>query len=67
MLAKRGDAVRVLDRGYGSLVAIGPGSLAHMAHAVLTTSVGSIYDDLPEFRYHFPKTYLNQVQAAVGD
>jgi len=38
-----------------------------MAHAVLTTSVGSIYDDLPEFRYHFPKTYLNQVQAAVGD
>ncbi len=38
-----------------------------MAHAVLTTSVGSIYDDLPEFRYHFPRTYLNQVQAAVGD
>jgi len=38
-----------------------------MAHAVLTTSVGSSYDDLPELRYHFPKTYLNQVQAAVGD
>lgn len=38
-----------------------------MANAVLTTSVGSIYDDLPEFRYHFPRTYLNQVQAAVGD
>lgn len=38
-----------------------------MGHAVLTTSVGSIYDDLPEFRYHFPRTYLNQVQAAVGD
>ena len=29
--------------------------------------MGSIYDDLPEFRYHFPRTYLNQVQAAVGD
>lgn len=38
-----------------------------MANAVMTTSVGSIYDDLPEFRYHFPRTYLNQVQAAVGD
>jgi len=38
-----------------------------MANAVLTTSVGSIYDDLPEFRYHFPRTYLNQIQAAVGD
>ncbi len=38
-----------------------------MANAVLTTSVGSIYDDLPEVRYHFPRTYLNQVQAAVGD
>lgn len=38
-----------------------------MANAVLTTSVGSSYDDLPEFRYHFPKTYLKQVQAAVGD
>lgn len=38
-----------------------------MANAVLTTSVGSIYDDLPEFRYHFPRNYLNQVQAAVGD
>ena len=38
-----------------------------MANAVLTTSVGSIYDDLPEFRYHFPRTYLNQVQAALGD
>jgi putative restriction endonuclease len=25
------------------------------------------YDDLPEFRYHFPRTYLRQVEAAVGD
>lgn len=38
-----------------------------MAHAVLTTSVGSKFDDLPEFRYHFPRTYLNQIQEAVGD
>jgi putative restriction endonuclease len=38
-----------------------------MANAVFTTSVGSIYDDLPEVRYHFPKTYLNQVEAAKGD
>ncbi len=38
-----------------------------MSNAVFTTSVGSIYDDLPEFRYHFPHTYLNQVKAALGD
>lgn len=38
-----------------------------MANAVFTFSVGSIYDDLPEIRYHFPKTYLKQVQAAIGD
>jgi putative restriction endonuclease len=38
-----------------------------MTHAVLTTSVGSVYDDLPEFRYHFPKTYLDQAKAAEGD
>jgi putative restriction endonuclease len=30
-------------------------------------SVGSVYDDLPELRYQFPKTYLNQIQAAEGD
>lgn len=39
-----------------------------MAKAVFTTkSVASAYDDLPEVRYHFPRTYLNQVNAAVGD
>jgi putative restriction endonuclease len=38
-----------------------------MANAVLATSVGSNYDDLPEVRYHFPSTYLNQVKAAEGD
>lgn len=38
-----------------------------MANAVLTTSVGSVYDDLPEVRYHFPRTYLNQVTAAERD
>lgn len=44
-----------------------PASLASMANAVLTTSVGSVYDDLPELRYHFPRTYLNAIQAAEGD
>lgn len=24
-------------------------------------------DDLPEIRYHFPSTYLNQVRQTVGD
>jgi len=38
-----------------------------LAKAVFTTAVGSIYDDLPEYRYHFPRTYLRQVEAAVGD
>ncbi len=38
-----------------------------MAKAVFTTRVRPSYDDLPEERYHFPRTYLNQVQAAVGD
>lgn len=38
-----------------------------MAKVVLTTKVNPTYDDLPEERYHFPRTYLNAVQAAVGD
>lgn len=38
-----------------------------MTKAVLTTKVSPVYDDLPEHRYHFPKTYLNQVKKAVGD
>lgn len=38
-----------------------------MAKAVLTTKVKPTYDDLPEVRYHFPRTYLNQVQSAVDD
>lgn len=35
--------------------------------AVLTTKVSPDYDDLPEQRYHFPATYLNQIERAVGD
>lgn len=38
-----------------------------MAKAVFTTKVDPTYDDLPEQRYHFPRTYLRQVEAAVGD
>jgi len=38
-----------------------------MAKAVFTTKVGSGYNDLPEVRYHFPRTYLNQVKQTVGD
>jgi putative restriction endonuclease len=34
---------------------------------VLTTKVEPSYDDLPEFRYHFPKTYLRAVESAIGD
>lgn len=35
--------------------------------AVFTTKIDPAYDDLPEQRYHFPRTYLRQVEAAVGD
>jgi putative restriction endonuclease len=38
-----------------------------MAHAVFTTRAGSIYDDLPEARYHFPSRYLKIARQAVGD
>jgi len=38
-----------------------------VSKAVFTTKSDPTYDDLPEFRYHFPRTYLRQVEAAVGD
>lgn len=38
-----------------------------MSNAIFTTKVEPVYDDLPEFRYHFPSTYLNQAEKAVGD
>lgn len=38
-----------------------------MAKAVFTTKVTPSYDDLPEKRYHFPRTYLRAVEATVGD
>jgi putative restriction endonuclease len=38
-----------------------------MTKVVFTTKVDPTYDDLPEFRYHFPRAYLRQVEAAVGD
>ncbi|MGI9170805.1 MAG: HNH endonuclease, partial [Caulobacteraceae bacterium] len=34
---------------------------------VFTTKVDPGYDDLPEQRYHFPRTYLRQAEAAIGD
>jgi putative restriction endonuclease len=38
-----------------------------MTKAVFTTKVTPGYKDLPEVRYHFPRTYLNQARQAVGD
>lgn len=38
-----------------------------MTNAVFTTKVTPSYNDLPEERYHFPRTYLNYVQQAIGD
>ena len=35
--------------------------------AVLTAKVDPAYDDLPSQHYHFPRSYLNQIQAANGD
>jgi putative restriction endonuclease len=38
-----------------------------MAKAIFTTRVDPSYDDLPEERYHFPRTYLRAAERAVGD
>jgi putative restriction endonuclease len=38
-----------------------------VSKAVFTTKAEPTYDDLPEYRYHFPRTYLRQVEAAVAD
>ena len=38
-----------------------------MAKAVLITKIDPTYDDLPEEQYHFPRTYLRQMEAAVAD
>jgi putative restriction endonuclease len=38
-----------------------------VAKAVLTTKVDPTYDDIPEQRYHFPSTYLRQIEASKGD
>jgi len=35
--------------------------------AILSTSAGTHYNDLPEEQYHFPGTYLNQVRQSLGD
>jgi putative restriction endonuclease len=35
--------------------------------AVFTHKTASVYDDLPEERYHFPETYRRQAEATVGD
>ena len=38
-----------------------------MANAVFTSKPEPTYDDLPGHHYHFPKTYLKQVESALGD
>jgi putative restriction endonuclease len=38
-----------------------------MAKTIFTTKVEPTYDDLPEVRYHFPKSYLNAAERSVGD
>jgi putative restriction endonuclease len=38
-----------------------------MTKAVFTTKVTPSYNDLPEVRYHFPRTYLNHARQVVGD
>jgi putative restriction endonuclease len=35
--------------------------------AIFTTKVDPTYDDLPEFRYHFPRTYRGAVESTIGD
>lgn len=38
-----------------------------MPKAVFTTKVDPAYDDLPEQRYHFPRTYLRAARGALKD
>ncbi|MGB7034004.1 MAG: HNH endonuclease [Xanthobacteraceae bacterium] len=38
-----------------------------MTKAIFTSKVEPSYDDLPEQRYHFPRTHLRQAEAAIGD
>jgi len=38
-----------------------------MAKAIFTTKESSAYEDRPWEFYNFPRTYLNQVEQAVGD
>lgn len=38
-----------------------------MAKGVFATRISPSYDDVVEERYHFPRTYLNQVEQIVGD
>ena len=38
-----------------------------MVKAVFTARIDSKYDDLPEVKYHFPKTYFNFAKDTVGD
>ena len=38
-----------------------------MVKAVFSIRREPTYDDLPDTRYHFPRTYLNFVQQAIGD
>jgi putative restriction endonuclease len=38
-----------------------------VAKAVFTSKIEPSYNDLPEARYHFPRTYLRQAEAAIGD
>jgi putative restriction endonuclease len=38
-----------------------------MTKAVFTTKVTPGYNDLPEVRYHFPRTYLTHARQTVGD
>jgi putative restriction endonuclease len=35
--------------------------------AVFQSKITPSYDDVPEHFYHFPRTYLRQVTAAIGD
>jgi putative restriction endonuclease len=38
-----------------------------VSKAIFTTKAEPTYDDLPEVRYHFPRTYLRQVESTLGD
>lgn len=61
----KNDRETDLPIGWPGCAALHKGST--MSKGVFVTRIDPEYDDLPELRYHFPKTYLRKAKDCVGD